>query len=872
MGVVYRARDTRLDRTVAVKVLPQHITSPEARQRLEREARAISQLSHPNVCALYDVGREGETDYLVMELLEGETVADKLLHGPMPLDQALSVGADVARALDAAHRRGIVHRDLKPGNVMLTRAGVKLLDFGLAKPGASPPGLSKPPSDPSVTSLPTQAGSPNLTQEGTLLGTFRYMAPEQLEGREADSRTDIFALGALIYEMVTGEKAFEGKSQASLISAILRDDPPPVSKVQKVAPAALDRVVKTCLAKDPEERWQSAADVARELKWIAEGSQSAAAVPVATPRPRALLWPSLAMLGVLVAFFVGRGMGSRGAGPAAAAEKFEILTDRPGVEGRPRLSPQGNSFVYVSDAEGNDDIYIQRVGGRASLNLTRDSPAADVSPAFSADGTLIAFRSSRDGGGVFVMGATGESVRRVTDIGFDPDWSPDGREIVVSTEAVPRPNARSGVSEIWAVEVASGKRRLVFAGDGVEPRWSPNGHRIAFWGLPRGTSVRDIWTVAADGSQTQSPVPVVSDPEFDWGPAWSHDGRFLYFSSDRGGSMNLWRVAIDERSGRVRGAPEPVTVPSVWAGQVSFSRDGALAMFGSLGEQSSLQVASFDPVRERIEGQPETVIRLARPIAGIDWSPDGKALVIGVPSASREDLYVIQADGTGFRQLTDAPFLHRLPRWSPDGSRIAFTSNRGGTMQVWTIGADGSGLARFTDEGRGIAFPTWAHDGRRLAAVETAGPQSGTLLFSLEKPGVVERTLPKPEHVSFAPFSFSRDGRSLAGSSLVSPHSPIQEVTLLSLGNDAVRRLAAGRNPLFFSDSRRLLFQTVGGGLAVVDAQGGRIRTVLADGTIQTRTGGLEASLSADDRKIAYVVTHRDGDVWLMHLAHAPPP
>ncbi|HEY7369985.1 MAG TPA: serine/threonine-protein kinase, partial [Thermoanaerobaculia bacterium] len=316
MGVVYRARDTRLDRTVAVKVLPQHITSPEARQRFEREARAISQLSHPNVCALYDVGREGATDFIVMELLEGETLADRLLRGALPLDQALSVGADVARALDAAHRRGIVHRDLKPGNVMLTRAGVKLLDFGLAKTFGRPLDAAgheqaapaqHPMAPSSFTSEATIVGSPNITQEGTLLGTFRYMAPEQLEGREADSRTDIFALGALLYEMVTGEKAFEGRSQASLISAILRDQPPPISQVQKLAPATLDRVVRTCLAKDPEERWQSAADVARELKWVAEGSSAgafAAAAPAPAPASRRPRWiaPALAAAGVLAAF------------------------------------------------------------------------------------------------------------------------------------------------------------------------------------------------------------------------------------------------------------------------------------------------------------------------------------------------------------------------------------------------------------------------------------------------------------------------------------------------------------------------------------------------------------------------------------------
>src|SRR5712692_2087286 len=245
MGEVYRARDTRLERTVAVKVLPQHLSSsPESRQRFEREAKTISQLSHPHICALHDVGREGETEYLVMEYLEGETLADRLLKGPLPVEQTLRYGIQIADALDKAHRQGIVHRDLKPGNVMLTKSGIKLLDFGLAKAMAP----ASPAS--SVSVFPTQAGA-NLTQEGTILGTFQYMPPEQLEGREADARTDIFAFGAVLYEMATGQNAFRGGTQASLISAILRDEPQPISAVSPLSPPAFDRVVRICLSKDP---------------------------------------------------------------------------------------------------------------------------------------------------------------------------------------------------------------------------------------------------------------------------------------------------------------------------------------------------------------------------------------------------------------------------------------------------------------------------------------------------------------------------------------------------------------------------------------------------------------------------------------------
>src|SRR6266542_1384827 len=283
MGEVYKARDTRLERTVAIKVLPAHLSSSEeGRLRFEREAKTISQLSHPHICALYDVGNQDGVEYLVMEYLEGETLAERLLKGPLPTDQALRYGIEIADALDKAHRQGIVHRDLKPGNVMLTKSGVKLLDFGLAK--AVQPASSAA----ALTSLPTEG--PALTAEGTILGTFQYMAPEQLEARDSDARTDIFAFGAVVYEMATGQKAFSGRSRASLIGAILKDEPPLISTVQPMTPPALDRVVRTCLAKDPDDRWQSANDLKRELTWIAQAGSPTGVVASRPPRARWLLW------------------------------------------------------------------------------------------------------------------------------------------------------------------------------------------------------------------------------------------------------------------------------------------------------------------------------------------------------------------------------------------------------------------------------------------------------------------------------------------------------------------------------------------------------------------------------------------------------
>ena len=265
MGEVYRARDTRLERLVAIKVLPAHLAeNSELRQRLEREAKAISSLSHPNICPLYDIGHENGVDYLVMELIEGETLGERLAKGPLPLEQTLQIGIQIADALEKAHRQGIVHRDLKPGNVMLTSGGTKLLDFGLAKADSTTSGAGD-----ELTRTPTV--SQPLTTAGTVLGTYQYMAPEQLEGKDVDPRTDIFALGAVLYEMATGRRAFSGATQASLIGAIMHERPQPVSAFQPMTPPAFDRVIQTCLAKDAEARWQTAHDVKLQLEWIAEG-------------------------------------------------------------------------------------------------------------------------------------------------------------------------------------------------------------------------------------------------------------------------------------------------------------------------------------------------------------------------------------------------------------------------------------------------------------------------------------------------------------------------------------------------------------------------------------------------------------------------
>ena len=419
MGEVYKAKDTRLERTVAIKVLPSHLSSnEELRQRFDREAKTVSQLSHAHICALHDVGHQDGVDYLVMEFLEGEPLTDRLARGALPVEQLLRYSIEMADALDKAHRQGIVHRDLKPGNIMLTKSGVKLLDFGLAKvmtPAAPLSGL---------TALPTVAGAANLTQAGTVLGTFQYMAPEQLEGKEADARSDIFAFGAVVYEMATGRKAFSGASQASLIAAILEHEPPPVSSVQPMTPPALDRVVKKCLAKDPEDRWQNAADLRSELKWIGEaGSQAGVPARVVAKRKgrERVAWIGFAAATVAAAAFA-YGYVRRAPAPPALIRSSLAMPEKVSLA-MLAISPDGRRLAFSAfDAQGKSVLWVRPLDGEAAQLIAGSENA--LFPFWSPDSGSLAFFADKK---LKRVDAAGGSVLSICDVEASPVGGSWGR-------------------------------------------------------------------------------------------------------------------------------------------------------------------------------------------------------------------------------------------------------------------------------------------------------------------------------------------------------------------------------------------------------------------------------------------------------------
>ena len=532
------------------------------------------------------------------------------------------------------------------------------------------------------------------------------------------------------------------------------------------------------------------------------------------------------------------------------------MTELPGPELQPTLSPDGRMVVYASAAAGNLDLYLLRVGGDRAIPLTPGSPADDLQPAFSPDGERIAFRSERDGGGLFVMGATGESVRRVTTGGFDPAWSPDGRRLVYSTEPVQDPYSRSGTAELWIAEIASGATERLSAGDAVQPAWSRDGSRIAYWANTKGQ--RDIWTIAAAGGE---PVAVTRDEATDWSPEWSPDGRWLYFSSDRGGSVNLWRTAIAIEDGAPSGEPQPVTGSVRGLGYARFSADGSRAAVMAHERTYEQTLYELDARGARVR----PIRTLRNPSASwCNLSPDGGWLACrtaGVP----EDLVLVRADGGELRRLTSDIHKDRVPAWDPAGERLAFYSTRSGQWDYWSIRVDGSDLRRLTEIGE-VNQAAWSPDGKRLMVGATG---AAPWLLDLTRPATSDTarrlTSPVAAPNAFIPSVWSAHGDRIAGA-IEGSVGQLVGIAVLQLESGAFRTLdtpASGRGfgavAGWLADDRELVVRS-SAGVVVIDTATGESRVVAP------ASANDYLSLSLDGRVLSVEHEVFDSDIWLLEF------
>lgn len=848
MGEVFLAQDTKLHRHVALKILPTATASdPERLKRFQREAQAVAALNHPNVVTIFSVEESDGIHFLTMEVIDGQMLSAFITRKGLPLKELFSMGVPLVDAVAAAHGRGIVHRDLKPGNVMLSSDGrLKVLDFGLAK-------LKSGIDDDPAMQL---ADTDSLTNENRIAGTPQYMSPEQAEGRVVDARSDIFSLGVILYEMATGKLPFHGATVVSIISSIIKDAPEPIVALRPDLPLELDRILRKCLAKDPMRRYQSAHDLRNDLEELQQQVASGDAL-VAPPnsRKQTLRWVTAVLI---VAAFSGAFylLSLRRSSPQQPElhARFSQLTAQPGVEWSPSLSPDGKWVIYSGEHEGNREIYLHSVSGQNPINLTKD-PADDDQPAFSHDGERIAFRSSRDGGGIFVMGRTGEAVRKVSPTGFNPAWSPDSSQIVFTSEKMEiNPQNSEGRSSLSVVSVNGGEPKRLFEGDAVQPNWSPHNRRIAY-AMRLGTARQmDIWTIPVTGG---TPTPVMSDPATDWNPVWSPDGKYLYFGSDRAGSLNLWRVAIDEVSGKTAGKPEPITTPAAFLAHPTISANGRQLAYSSVLLGQNVQKLSFDPLARTVSGQPFDVTRGSRLWSSPDPSADGQWVAFYSRVQPEGDLYIERTDGTGIRQVTGDPAIDRVPRWSPDGRWIAFFSNRSGKIQIWKVRPDGSELQQITDMEASIV--TWSPDGSRMATGSGATSTSEAVVFDPDRPWKEQTPQVLPPIVnqkSFVPNSWSSDGTRLVGQSGFTPG--ILTHTLGTRTYDRV--LDYGEWPVWLPDGQHILFVSGGKEFAVVDSRMKQVQKIFS----VTRDVIGPPRLTRDGREMYFSRRVTEGDIWLV--------
>jgi eukaryotic-like serine/threonine-protein kinase len=771
MGEVYRARDTRLGRTVAIKVLPAHLSAnPELKQRLEREARAVSSLSHPHICSLYDVGQQDGVDYLVMEFLEGETLADRLERGPLPLHVALNCTMEIADALDKAHKQGVVHRDLKPGNIMLTKMGMKLMDFGLAKaaPFASSP-LEAATAAERLTAMATRTKP--LTAEGSILGTFEYMAPEQLEGKEADARSDIFALGAVLYEMITGKRAFAGKTTASVIAAVLASDPAPLTQLQPLAPRSVERLVRTCLSKDPDARWQSAHDVKLQLQSIAESlAQGETALPSAGPlalrrlRARWLLAAGLAAL-VLVGLAATYSYLTRPRPqvtklfvPPPEGAQFLFSGD---AAGPAVISPDGATLAFVAANEkGTTLLWVRPLSELKARSLAGTDNA--TFPFWSPDSKAVGFFA---GGKLKRVALAGGLPLEVCEA---PDprggaWGSDG--IIVFS-----PNIRTGLFRVPAAGGTPIAITQLQQGRHTTHRWPhflPDGKHLLYTAADHFDAEgpkSEVYSVSADGSDNR--LVVQSS-----GNAVYSSGQLLYA---RGRS--LMAQPFDPASGKLSGEPEQVTdqihlETGTWRAVFDASKTGIL-IYQTAPIISGSQLVMFDRSGRRLRtiGDPDKYFE-------VSLSPDGKKLAMAVGDPIGH-IWIFDFARNVRTKLTFPAKNDSRPMWSRDGKRITFS--RFFPLEVYEVASTGEGRENrlYTDSQSVIRLNNGATgrspDGRYLLLTEGLVGTTVLNVYSLSD----QKTRPLLQNsVDEFDGSFSPDGRWVVFTSRLSGRQEIYAVS-----------------------------------------------------------------------------------------------
>ena len=731
MGEVYRAKDTRLDRTVAVKVLPAHLSlDPELKQRMEREAKAISALQHPNICTLYDIGAQDGTNFLVMEYLEGQTLAERLGKGALPLAQVLKIAIEIAQALEKAHQQGIIHRDLKPANIMLTKAGAKLMDFGLAKP-EKPVVLRNlsavSPSTPTmnISSL-TSPASP-LTQRGAIVGTYQYIAPEVLQGAEADARSDLFGFGCVLYEMVTGRRAFEGKSQLSVFTAILEKDPESISASQPLAPPMLDRVVCACLAKDPADRFQSAHDVAMDLRWLADAAPSESAK---LSRQFSKVWIA-GLAALLLVFIVLAGLaGFRWAKSSEKSvslfaeipppDKFSLDTTGD-AGGMPVLSPQGDRIAFVAHSGGTKVLWVRSLTSDTTQQL--DGTAGAAHPFWSPDGRYLGFFL---GGKLAKISATGGAVTALADAPNSRGGSWGAGDVIVFA-----PSFQAALMKVSAQGGTPSPATVMDKMKHSTHRWPwflPDGKHFIFLATSHthgDAQQNGIYMASLDSAQSRLVIPSESAAQYASGYLLYRAGRALVAQT------------FNPANGSLSGLPIPLVSnvrddAGVWRSIFAVSQNGLLVYQKGGTDSAKSRLVWFDRSGKALaEYNPqEATITDARALLGVRdvrLSPDNRRVAF----ACGTGIWIIDLARSTKTRVTFDEQVVQEPSWSPDGKTLLFsalTATGGGEVEIRSKSADGSGTETLLlPNPTNYHSPAWSPDGKYLTYLWAEGERMVSL-------------------------------------------------------------------------------------------------------------------------------------------------
>ena len=862
MGQVYAAEDTRLDRQIAIKILPPELAEDaDRRARFTREAKAVAALNHPNIVTVYAVEEADDRHFITMELVRGRTVAELLPRNGFALGKFLEIAIPLTDALAAAHQHGITHRDVKPGNVMVSDDGrVKVLDFGLAKAQLD------------VWHRDDTRAVRSATQDGHIVGTPAYMSPEQAEGKKVDARSDIFSLGIVFYEMLTGQRPFVGDSATAILSSILSHTPRPLNELKPTLPRRLARLVHRCLEKNPINRYQSAIDLRHDLEDLQRDDESGDAVPIRPPRSRSrrgmtIGWGIAAavVVAAVVSIWLSGSRWGIGSETVPRLQNAVQVTSSLSVESYPTWSPDGQRLAYQAHesgflAYGNNDIWVAQPGSGEPVNLTKGSPASDRRPSWSPDGREIAFFSDRDGDwGLYTVPAIGGNASRLlplpasdlTNSSHAPQWSQDGTRLFV----LEKENNRNFVitlslESLETTRVALPEHESPLVWD-LSVR--PDDGRFAYVEAGGGNpEVTRLWTIAASGGEA---IPLTEGRTKVWSPTWSVDGSKIFYVANRGGRMDLWqqRVADD---GEPLGDPASIT-QGVGMTSAVFSPNGAKLAYGAGGRVSNVWRVPILTDRAATWADATRITSEHAYIQFVDVSPDGQRLAVSSDRRGNQDLWLLPSAGGEMTPLTTDPTPDWNPRWSPDGSEILFYAYRSGDRDIWVMPARGGPARQLTSSPGSDWYPSWSPDGHEIAY--RGGPE-GNEIWIMDASGTEQRFLTHGTSSNWSP-----DGQWI----VVTQQESLFRIA--KKGGEPLRIPTdhAPYSPQFSRDGQSIYYSVLTGPREDHDLW----RLSLRDGTMSRLTrlegvrGRLGSYFSADARYLYFTWNEDEGDIWVMDVA-----